>query len=107
MYFGIKRNIYNAPRFRIILTLVSMYHLSRTETSYPVLKVSTHRFQVETSYHLIFRDISLKKSGTVCFVFRHISFIIQWIFICSTFSLGYPVRVRLFIRIFIFGFIRM
>ena len=80
-----------------------------------------------------------EKSGTVCFVFRHISmdlfclifsvelsllviflfrwfmhlffrhvsFIIQWIFICLTFLLSYPIRIRLFIRIFIFGFIRI
>ena len=39
--------------------------------------------------------------------FRHVSFVIQWIFICLTFLLSYPIRIRLFIRIFIFGFIRI
>ncbi len=48
-----------------------------------------------------------EKSGTICLVFRHISFIIQWIFICLTFLLSYPIRIRLFIRIFIFVFIRI
>ena len=43
-----------------------------------------------------------EKSGNICLFFRHVSFTIQWIFILLNYLLSYPIRIRLFIRIFIF-----